>query len=85
MGNRLIERGKSSGRIDDNEETIKLRLKIFHEVTQPVVDFYKEKNKLQSVDVSSLATPNEVFSDVEKIFDKVLGESKNDKKNCLIL
>jgi adenylate kinase len=85
MGNRLLERGKSSGRIDDNEETIKLRLKIFHEVTQPVVDFYKEKNKLQRVDVSSQATPNEVFSDVEKIFDKFLAESKSDKKNCLIL
>ena len=85
MTNRLLERGKHSGRIDDNEETIKLRLKTFHELTQPVVDFYKEKNKLQTINVISKATPNEVFNDVEKLFNKFLGESKSDKKNCLVL
>ena len=87
MIQRLLERGKNSGRIDDNEETIKLRLKTFHEVTQPVVDFYREQNKLQTIDVSSEALPNEVFAEVVKVFDKQLEDSKieNNKKNCSIL
>ncbi len=37
---RLLERGKVSGRADDNYETIKQRLKIFHEVTKPVCYYY---------------------------------------------
>ncbi|MDN4753255.1 adenylate kinase [Porphyromonadaceae bacterium W3.11] len=39
---RLLERGKESGRSDDNIETIKKRLEIYHNTTQPVLDFYKE-------------------------------------------
>lgn len=37
---RLLERGKLSGRSDDNLETIKKRLEIYHSTTQPVLDFY---------------------------------------------
>lgn len=37
---RLLERGKQSGRSDDNLETIKKRLEIYHNTTQPVLDFY---------------------------------------------
>ena len=33
---RLLHRGKTSGRGDDNAETIKLRLKTFHEQSLPV-------------------------------------------------
>jgi adenylate kinase family enzyme len=37
MTARLLERGKTSGRSDDNEETIKKRLVTFNTETQPVV------------------------------------------------
>jgi adenylate kinase len=43
---RLLHRAKTSGRVDDNEETIKARLKTFNEQTTPVVDHYKKQNKL---------------------------------------
>merc|ERR1712142_1227671 len=46
MTKRLMHRGKTSGRVDDNEETIKKRLVTFHESTQPVVDHYKVKKML---------------------------------------
>ena len=39
---RLIERGKHSGRVDDNIESIKKRLVLFHEKTAPVVEHYSE-------------------------------------------
>ena len=41
MTTRLINRGKSSGRSDDNAETIKKRLVTFHEQTDPTIQFYE--------------------------------------------
>ncbi len=38
---RLIKRGKDSGRADDNEETIKKRLQVYHSQTAPLIDWYK--------------------------------------------
>lgn len=37
---RLLERGKTSGRSDDNEEAIIKRLQVFNNQTRPVIDFY---------------------------------------------
>ena len=67
MKKRLLHRGQSSGRVDDNEETIKQRLKTFHDVTSPVIDYYGKQNKLRRVD--SERNPDMVFADVEKILD----------------
>tara|TARA_Y100000589_G_scaffold297113_1_gene304685 strand:+ start:2089 stop:2640 length:552 start_codon:yes stop_codon:yes gene_type:complete len=43
---RLLKRGRS----DDNEETIRTRLKIYKETTFPLIDFYKQKNILDYID-----------------------------------
>jgi adenylate kinase family enzyme len=43
---RLLERGKTSGRADDNEESIAKRLKVFNDQTKPVVDHYEKQSKL---------------------------------------
>ncbi len=40
---RMLERAKISGRSDDNEETIKNRLKEYEAKTLPVADFYEKK------------------------------------------
>ena len=69
MKKRLLHRGQSSGRVDDNEETIKHRLKTFHDVTKPVVDYYEKKNKLRKVD--SERAPDQVFTDVVKVLDSI--------------
>ncbi|MDE5734201.1 MAG: adenylate kinase [Duncaniella sp.] len=37
---RLLERGKVSGRADDNAETIGERLQVYHETTQPLKEYY---------------------------------------------
>ncbi|MCR5638908.1 MAG: adenylate kinase [Lachnospiraceae bacterium] len=37
-------------RDDDKEETVKNRLKVYHEQTQPLIDFYTKKNVLKEVD-----------------------------------
>ena len=46
---RLLERGKDSGRSDDNEETIKARLKVYHTQTAPLTEFYKNKGKYEAI------------------------------------
>ena len=47
---RLVERGRSSGRTDDNEETIRNRLTVYAEHTEPLLDFYRGREILLEVD-----------------------------------
>lgn len=37
-------------REDDQPETVKNRLRVYHEETEPLIDFYKDRGKLKSVD-----------------------------------
>ncbi|OMJ88811.1 hypothetical protein SteCoe_9200 [Stentor coeruleus] len=57
--NRLIERGKSSGRADDKEETIVYRFQVYKSESAPVVNLYDPFNIIRRVDC--LAPINEVF------------------------
>jgi adenylate kinase len=47
---RLLERGRRSGRSDDNEETIRNRLRVYDETTRPLLDFYRQRGILAEVD-----------------------------------
>lgn len=47
---RLINRGKESGRSDDNPDTIKKRIEVYHTQTQPLRDFYLGNGKYKSID-----------------------------------
>ena len=49
---RLLNRGKVSGRSDDNETVIRNRLKEYKEKTLPVLQFYKDKGIYREVDGS---------------------------------
>jgi adenylate kinase len=40
---RLILRGQQTGRADDNEETIKKRLVVYHKQTTPLIEWYKNE------------------------------------------
>ena len=46
---RLMERGKTSGRVDDNEETIRKRFHTFQQATLPVIKHYQQLNKVKQV------------------------------------
>lgn len=47
---RLLERGKESGRPDDqNPEVIQNRIAVYHKETAPAKDFYTAQNKFRSV------------------------------------
>ena len=51
MVGRLVERGKTmaSGRVDDNEETIKKRLTTYNEETLPVIEHFQSRKKVKKV------------------------------------
>ena len=49
-------------RKDDVEETVKERLDVYERQTQPLIDFYKEKNLLSTVDGTKAI--NEVFEGI---------------------
>jgi len=62
---RLLERGKTSGRSDDNEETIKHRLHLYHAKTEPVKDYYQKQGKYHQVNgVGSIEEVNQRLLDV---------------------
>ena len=46
---RLLNRGKTSGRADDNEETIRARLDVYHAQTQPLAEWYEREGKRNTV------------------------------------
>lgn len=49
MTARILERGLSSGRIDDNEEAIRKRLATYHESTMPIIKEFEARGKLREV------------------------------------
>ncbi|KAG8927661.1 UMP-CMP kinase [Tulasnella sp. 418] len=70
MLERLTERGKTSGREDDNIESIKKRFKTYEDTTMPVIEHYRKLNKVVEID----ATPSipEVYEAVKKELDAKL-------------
>jgi adenylate kinase len=64
---RIENRAKESGgtRSDDNAETLRNRLAVYHENTAPLLPFYQDKGKLRSVD--GMTSVEEVASEINKI------------------
>lgn len=62
---RLLERGITSGRSDDNETVIRKRLEEYYHKTLPVLEFYKEKGIVREVDGSR--SIEAVTSDIKEI------------------
>ena len=47
---RLLKRAEEQGRSDDNEETIRSRMNVYHEQTAPLIAYYQGRGKLKRVD-----------------------------------
>lgn len=64
MTERLINRGKTSGRADDNAESIKKRFKTFVETSMPVVEYFEKHDKV--VKIKAVKSPEEIYDEVKK-------------------
>eukprot|EP01036_Dinobryon_divergens_P031453 gene31453-40852_t len=65
---RLLERGKTSGRNDDNEDSIKKRFLTYEQSTRPIIDYFRGQNKIREVD--SNRDIEDVYADVKRFFEK---------------
>lgn len=65
---RLLLRGKASGRSDDNLETISKRLEVYHNQTSPLRDFYQAEGIYAPINGSG--TIEGIFADIKAAIDK---------------
>ncbi len=66
---RLLLRGQQSGRADDNEETIKKRLVVYHQQTQPLIEWYRQEGLHHHI--NGLGTLERIFADIQKVIDNI--------------
>lgn len=69
MEQRLLKRGETSGRADDNADTIRKRFRTFQEQSLPVLSYFEKSGRLFRV--SSESPVDEVYSAVKKNFATV--------------
>ena len=60
---RLLKRAQIEGRSDDNEETIRTRMRVYAEQTQPLLDYYQNKNLLITINGEQ---------DIDEVFQELL-------------
>lgn len=70
---RMLERAKTSGRSDDNEETIKNRLREYENKTLPVADYYKAKGLY--IPVNGFGSIDDISRNIMKEIDAKIVES----------
>lgn len=75
---RMLNRGRTSGRADDNLETIKNRLDVYHNQTMPLRDYYMKEGKYMPVKGSGLV--DEIFDDIADGIEKSTGIKRRSRK-----
>ena len=66
---RLVRRGQESGRSDDNAETIKKRLTVYHNQTAPLIDWYKKETLHHHI--NGLGELDRIFADICEVIDNL--------------
>jgi len=65
---RLVIRGETSGRSDDNEDTARKRIEVYNQETSPVANYYKEQSKYHPVD--GIGTIDEIFNRINSVINR---------------
>ena len=65
LAGRLLKRAREEGRVDDNDTTIRRRMALYVEQTQPLVDYYEARGKLRRVDGEG--SVEEVFARISEV------------------
>ncbi len=66
---RLIKRGEESGRSDDNAETIKKRLDVYHSQTSPLIEWYENDGIRHQI--NGLGELDRIFDDICQVVDEL--------------
>lgn len=62
---RILHRGETSGRSDDTEESISVRLKVYEKDTAPLIEYYSQKNLVVRINA---------VGEIENIYNLILEE-----------
>lgn len=66
---RLLDRAQKDGRADDTEPVIKNRLKTYQEQTEPLIDYYRKKGILKSID--GMGAMDEITARIREILQGI--------------
>jgi adenylate kinase len=66
---RILLRGQMSGRADDNEETARKRLEVYHNQTSPLKAYYEEQGKYRAI--NGLGTIDGIFDLIKESLDSL--------------
>lgn len=69
---RMIARGKETGRADDNLETIKKRLDVYHNQTSPLKDYYTKEGMYMPV--KGHGAVEDIFLDISRGIDAIVAD-----------
>ena len=64
---RILLRGKLSGRADDNEETARKRLEVYHKQTSPLKAYYEQQGKYRSI--NGMGSIDGIFELIKEALD----------------
>jgi adenylate kinase len=73
---RLLNRGKTSGRSDDTDETvIRKRFSVYNNETSPVAEYYKRAKKFKAI--HGEGSVDEINASLRQAIDKAMASHKN--------
>lgn len=73
---RLLNRGKTSGRTDDTDETvIRKRFAVYNNETSPVAEYYKKAKKFKPI--QGVGSVDEINASLRQAIDKAMASHKN--------
>lgn len=75
---RMIARGKETGRADDNIETIKNRLEVYHNQTHPLREYYLQEGSYLPINGSG--TVEEIFDNIANGIEAATGEVRRSRR-----
>ncbi|MDQ2983814.1 MAG: adenylate kinase [Actinomycetota bacterium] len=64
---RLLKRAQEEGRTDDTPEVVAHRLELYHEQTEPLVEYYRTRGIL--VGIHADGTVNQVFAEIQRALE----------------
>lgn len=75
---RMLKRGQETGRADDNLETIKQRMNVYHNQTQPLKEYYLQNGKYLGINGSGVV--DEIFDNIAKGIERTTGHKRRTKR-----
>lgn len=75
---RMLARGKETGRADDNIDTIKNRLDVYHKQTLPLRDYYTNEGKYLGIKGTGIV--DEIFNDIARQLERQTGAKSKKRK-----